>query len=261
MSRTSPSSSTVRHRSCWRPLRVTNTASRYHVSPRPPRRYRSRLAYVCPNGRDPRDGPDRTNWRGQRRSQRMVAWSSLLADPRSLVILPTYNERDNLPVVVPALLRIPHVELLVVDDGSPDGTGDIADALVSEHEWSGLRAASNRSQRARRVPHRWDAACSVHRRGADLPDGCGPVARSRRRFAPADRQRARGPRYRLALRAGRTHRELANATGAVERVCQPIRSHDHGALLHESELARTDPDPPFLHRPMRYDIGLPSTVI
>ena len=35
----------------------------------------------------------------------------------------------------------------------------------------------------------------------------------------------------------------------------------HGALLHESELARTDPDPQFLHRPMRYDIGLPSPVI
>ena len=34
-----------------------------------------------------------------------------------------------------------------------------------------------------------------------------------------------------------------------------------GALLHESELARTDPDPPLLHRPMRYDIGLPSPVI
>ena len=33
------------------------------------------------------------------------------------------------------------------------------------------------------------------------------------------------------------------------------------ALLHESELARTDPDPQFLHRPMRYDIGLPSPVI
>ena len=30
---------------------------------------------------------------------------------------------------------------------------------------------------------------------------------------------------------------------------------------NESELARTDPDPQFLHRPMRYDIGLPSTVI
>ena len=64
----------------------------------------------------------------------MVSWSSLLANPRSLVILPTYNERDNLPIVVPALLRIPHVEVLVVDDGSPDGTGDVADALVGEHD-------------------------------------------------------------------------------------------------------------------------------
>ena len=33
------------------------------------------------------------------------------------------------------------------------------------------------------------------------------------------------------------------------------------ALLHESELAHTDPDPQFFHRPMRYDIGLPSPVI
>ena len=51
-------------------------------------------------------------------------------------------------------------------------------------------------------------------------------------------------------------------TGATDR------GHHHrwilqivGALLHESELARTDPDPQFLHRPMRYDIGLPSPVI
>ena len=33
------------------------------------------------------------------------------------------------------------------------------------------------------------------------------------------------------------------------------------ALLHESELARIDPDPRLLHRPMRYDIGLPRPVI
>ena len=51
---------------------------------------------------------------------------------RPLVIIPTYNERDNLPVVVAALLRIPHVEVLVVDDGSPDGTGDVADVLAGE---------------------------------------------------------------------------------------------------------------------------------
>lgn len=52
---------------------------------------------------------------------------------RPLVIVPTYNERDNLPVVVAGLLRMSDVRVLVVDDGSPDGTGDVADALTREH--------------------------------------------------------------------------------------------------------------------------------
>ena len=49
----------------------------------------------------------------------------------------------------------------------------------------------------------------------------------------------------------------------VERLCLPCNPGCSWleALLRESELARTDPDPQFLHRPMRYDIGLPSTVI
>ena len=50
---------------------------------------------------------------------------------RALVILPTYNERDNLPVVTQELLAIPDVDVMVVDDRSPDGTGDIADALAA----------------------------------------------------------------------------------------------------------------------------------
>ncbi len=49
---------------------------------------------------------------------------------RTLVILPTYNERDNLPVLVEALLALPDVRVLVVDDQSPDGTGAVADALT-----------------------------------------------------------------------------------------------------------------------------------
>ena len=55
-----------------------------------------------------------------------------MADPSTvtLVVLPTYNERDNLPVLVDALLALPHVKVLVVDDGSPDGTGAVADALA-----------------------------------------------------------------------------------------------------------------------------------
>lgn len=50
---------------------------------------------------------------------------------RPLVIVPTYNERDNIPVVVARLMAIPDVRVLVVDDGSPDGTGAIADTIAS----------------------------------------------------------------------------------------------------------------------------------
>lgn len=49
---------------------------------------------------------------------------------KTLVIVPTYNERENLPVLIPALLRTPDLQILVVDDGSPDGTGEVADALA-----------------------------------------------------------------------------------------------------------------------------------
>ncbi|MCB9761230.1 MAG: polyprenol monophosphomannose synthase [Alphaproteobacteria bacterium] len=50
----------------------------------------------------------------------------------ALVILPTYNERENLPVVVPQVLGVlPRAHVLVVDDLSPDGTGDLADALAA----------------------------------------------------------------------------------------------------------------------------------
>ncbi|GLW06965.1 dolichol-phosphate mannosyltransferase [Microtetraspora sp. NBRC 13810] len=51
---------------------------------------------------------------------------------RVLVIVPTYNERDNLPQIAARLrAAVPEVHLLVVDDASPDGTGEIADALAA----------------------------------------------------------------------------------------------------------------------------------
>jgi dolichol-phosphate mannosyltransferase len=50
-----------------------------------------------------------------------------LRAPEALVIVPTYNERENLPRLLDALLQQPHVHLLIVDDQSPDGTGEIAD--------------------------------------------------------------------------------------------------------------------------------------
>jgi dolichol-phosphate mannosyltransferase len=50
---------------------------------------------------------------------------------RALAIVPTYNERDNLPVLVDGLLSIPHLRIQVVDDASPDGTGALADDLAA----------------------------------------------------------------------------------------------------------------------------------
>jgi dolichol-phosphate mannosyltransferase len=52
----------------------------------------------------------------------------------TLVIVPTYNERENLPRMAQKLLSLPvAVDLLVVDDNSPDGTGKIADELAAKH--------------------------------------------------------------------------------------------------------------------------------
>ena len=52
---------------------------------------------------------------------------------RALVVVPTYNERINLPQIIPAILaQDPGIEVLVVDDNSPDGTGQLADQMVAE---------------------------------------------------------------------------------------------------------------------------------
>ncbi len=51
----------------------------------------------------------------------------------TLIVVPTYNERENLPNLVAALRQIvPGADLLIVDDNSPDGTGQIADSLCAK---------------------------------------------------------------------------------------------------------------------------------
>ena len=53
--------------------------------------------------------------------------------PTVLVVVPTYNERENLPQLARGVLVHPGFRMLVVDDGSPDGTGAVADALAAEY--------------------------------------------------------------------------------------------------------------------------------
>jgi dolichol-phosphate mannosyltransferase len=55
---------------------------------------------------------------------------------RSVICLPTYNERENVEPMVAALrgLELEDLHVLVIDDSSPDGTGDIADRLAAEDD-------------------------------------------------------------------------------------------------------------------------------
>ena len=62
--------------------------------------------------------------------------SSAQAPDRVLVIVPTYNEIENLELIVDRLHRsVPDAHVLVVDDNSPDGTGDLADKLAAREQW------------------------------------------------------------------------------------------------------------------------------
>ena len=64
--------------------------------------------------------------------------------PRFTVVIPTYNEADNLPAMAAALLALPGsapelaaLQLLIVDDNSPDGTGAVADELAQAYNAPG----------------------------------------------------------------------------------------------------------------------------
>ncbi|MBD3336571.1 MAG: glycosyltransferase [Candidatus Eisenbacteria bacterium] len=51
---------------------------------------------------------------------------------RTLVVIPTYNERENIEVVIPRILDLPHdLEVLVVDDNSPDGTAELVRKMAA----------------------------------------------------------------------------------------------------------------------------------
>ncbi|MGV3707263.1 MAG: polyprenol monophosphomannose synthase [Gemmatimonas sp.] len=60
------------------------------------------------------------------------ARGSLAVHEKAVVIVPTYNERENITRIVPLILKQdPRIEVLVVDDNSPDGTGQLADEMAA----------------------------------------------------------------------------------------------------------------------------------
>ena len=70
-----------------------------------------------------------------------IGWPSLnqatssashLPDRRRVVVIPTYNEAASLTVIVGQVLRAVSADILVLDDNSPDGTGDLADRMAAE---------------------------------------------------------------------------------------------------------------------------------
>ena len=95
----------------------------------------------------------------------LVPGSPFTFDQSIVIVLPTYNERSNLEALVDAIGQYLVTDVLIVDDNSPDGTGQLADELSCKHEhvhvlhrpknkdlgrpiWRGLTGRSNGSMTA-----------------------------------------------------------------------------------------------------------------
>jgi glycosyltransferase involved in cell wall biosynthesis len=100
---------------------------------------------------------------------------------RTLVVIPTYNERENIESIVAGVLGLerPGLEILIVDDASPDGTGRLADTLATNHAGrvrvlhrpakSGLGSAYIAGFRMA-LEKGFDAACEMDADGSHAPE-------------------------------------------------------------------------------------------
>ncbi len=151
---------------------------------------------------------------------------------RVVVLIPTYNERDTLPVIVRRLREVvPQVDVVVLDDNSPDGTGAVADALAADDPQVHVlhRAGKEGLGAAYLAGFRWaldagyDAVVEMDADGSHRPEHLPTMLAARR---------ARGCRHRLALGArrlggqlaGAPQGALASAATSTSRCCSGCRS-------------------------------------
>ena len=136
------------------------------------------------------------------------------------VILPTYDEAENLEAVVGGVrAAAPEAQILVVDDNSRDGTAELADALAAEDDPQARTSCTGRARpgsgaRTRRASrYALDAGAGLRDR-----DGRRPLTRSGRPAA-ADRARAgrRRPGARLPLRARAAGSRTGGSIGGCSR--------------------------------------------
>src|SRR2546421_12163577 len=101
---------------------------------------------------------------------------------RPLVIVPTYDERANLPLLLEQLLALQGLRILIVDDASPDGTGQVADQFAAANRAriqvlhrSGRRGLGLSYLDGMHVPlrtdlaHNWQVGAELFHKPAHIP--------------------------------------------------------------------------------------------
>ncbi len=155
---------------------------------------------------------------------------------RVIVVVPTYNEAANLPPMAAALLALPvaGLRLLIVDDGSPDGTGQLADDLAARSAGRIAvlhRRGSRGLGRAYRDGFRWaleNGADAIVQMDADFSHPPSDVTRLLERLAESDV--AVGSRYTaggsVADDWGAGRRTLSRSANAYARAILGLRTRD-----------------------------------
>ncbi len=222
----------------------------------PGRRHLRPRRGAAPVSSDERPRARRTGHGGQRRRPTPDRRGPPVTDPdrtlgRVVMVMPTYNEAANLEWIVGRLREVqPEVDVLVVDDGSPDGTGAIADRLaaadaqvkvVHRAEKQGLGAAYRHGFRVA-LDEGYDVIGEMDADGSHQPEEL---------HTAADRAARRRPGDRVALGPRRLGGQLAAPARGSLAWWQPLRAAParHPRARRHGRLSALPPDHPGEDRP------------